>query len=331
VKVTYKTSGVNIPKSDQFIQRIKPLVRKTFSKNVLSGIGNFGAFFELNLKKFKKPVFVTSIDGVGTKIKIASALNKFDTIGEDLVNHCVNDIAVSGAVPLSFIDYYATGKLNTENAVDIVRGLVRGCKANNCSLIGGETAEMPGIYKNKDFDLAGAILGIVNKDKIIRINKVAKGDILIGLASNGIHTNGYSLIRKIFNTRNKLYKYYPELKKNLGSELLQVHRSYLNIIQNSLDKFNIKSISHITGGGIEGNTKRVIPVNRNLSMDWKGWERPFIFELIKSQGNVPEPDMRRTFNLGIGLVFIVSKHEVDNFQKYLKQKKEKGFIIGNVH
>ena len=330
MKITYKSSGVNIPKSDDFINQIKPLVKQTFSKNVLSGIGNFGAFFKINFKKYKQPVFVSSVDGVGTKLKIAIGLNKYDTIGEDLVNHCVNDIAVCGAIPLSFMDYYATGKLDNKVAVDVVKGLVRGCKRNNCSLIGGETAEMHGIYRGKDFDLAGTILGVVEKNKIIKYERVAKGDVLIGLASNGIHTNGYSLIRKVFDTKKKLNKYYPELKGKLGKELLKVHRSYLSIIQSSLIKFRIKSISHITGGGIEGNTKRVIPNNRNLSIDWNSWERPFIFELVKRCGNVPESDMRRTFNLGIGLIFIITKRDVDTFQIFLKRKKEKSFIVGNI-
>ena len=330
MKITYKSSGVNIPKSEEFISRIKPLVKKTFSKNVLSGIGNFGAFFELDLKKYKKPVFVSSIDGVGTKIKIASALNKFSNIGEDLVNHCVNDIAVCGAVPLFFMDYYATGKLNNNTAVNIVRGLVKACKENECSLIGGETAEMPGIYSRNDFDLAGTILGVVDKQKIIKTDKVRRGDVLIGLASNGIHTNGYSLIRKIFDSKQKLQKFYPELKCKLGDELLRVHRSYLKTIQSSLKTFNVKSISHITGGGIEGNTKRVIPKTRKLSIDWESWKRPAIFDIIKSTGVVPESDMRKTFNLGIGLVFIISKNEVDRFQQHLKHKKEKSFIIGEI-
>jgi len=330
VKITYKSSGVNIPKSDDFIDQIKPLVKQTFSKNVLSGIGNFGAFFKIDFKKYKQPVLVSSVDGVGTKLKIAIELNKYDTIGEDLVNHCVNDIAVCGAIPLSFMDYYATGKLNNKAAVDVVKGLVRGCKRNSCSLIGGETAEMPGIYAGKDFDLAGSILGIVEKNKIIKYSRVVKGDILFGIASNGIHTNGYSLIRKVFNTKNKLKKYYPELKGRLGKELLKVHRSYLNIIQSSLKKFRIKSISHITGGGIEGNTKRVIPGTGKLSIDWHSWKRPFIFELIKSCGNIPESDMRRTFNLGIGLVFIVSYKDTDAFQSFLNRKKEKSYVIGSI-
>ena len=325
--LSYKTSGVDIKKADDFVHQIKPLVRKTFTKSVLSGIGNFGAFFEPDFKKFSKPVFISSVDGVGTKIKIAAALNKFDTVGEDLVNHCVNDIAVCGAIPMFFLDYYATGKLNNSNAFDILTGLARGCKNNKISLIGGETAEMPGLYEKNDFDLAGAIVGVVDKKNILKAKNVKSGDVLVGLKSNGLHTNGYSLVRKIFDTKKQLNKFYKEFNNTLGMELLKVHRSYLNVIQEALTKFKIKSISHITGGGIIGNTKRVIPKNRILDIDWKSWKRPFIFDLIQKEGGVSEVDMRKTFNLGIGVIFIVAKRDADNFRKFLKQES---FLIGCV-
>lgn len=327
---SYKKSGVNISEAEKFVDNIKPFVKKTFSPNVLSGIGNFGAFYKINLKSFKNPVFVSSVDGVGTKIKIASDLKKFDTIGEDLVNHCVNDIAVCGAIPLFFLDYYATGKLKSKDAIEVVKGITRGCINNGCSLIGGETAEMPGIYSGNDFDLAGSITGIAEQEKIVNSKNVKKGDILFGLLSNGLHTNGYSLVRKIFDTKQKLNKYYPQFNSNLGNEFLKVHRSYLKIIQDSLRKFKVNSISHITGGGIIGNTKRVVPKDLKINIDWKSWERPFLFDLIQKAGNVAESDMRRTFNLGIGLIFIVSKKETDNFSAFLKLKKEKFYIIGNI-
>jgi phosphoribosylformylglycinamidine cyclo-ligase len=326
---TYKSSGVNISVADTFVKKIKPIVRQTFNKNVLGGIGNFGGFYA-SPGNYKYPVLVSSIDGVGTKLKIAASVNKYDTIGEDLVNHCTNDIAVCGAKPIFFLDYYATGKLNGKIAVELVKGLARGCINNGCALIGGETAEMPGIYKGNDFDLAGTIVGIAEKRKIVDYKKVKKGDILIGISSNGIHTNGYSLVRKIFNTKEKLQKYYKEPGFKLYEELLKVHRSYLDLIQYSLTNFKIKSISHITGGGIEGNTKRVIPEELKLNIFWDSWERPFIFELIKKEGNVPENDMRRTFNLGIGLIFIVPEFEIDIFIKALKRKREKHYIIGEV-
>ena len=316
---TYKSSGVNISNSDLFVKKIKPLVRETFTKGVIGNIGNFGGFFEPQLKNYKYPLLISSVDGVGTKIKIAASVGK-----------CVNDIAVCGAVPMFFLDYYATGKLNPNEAVEIVRGLSRGCKNNNCALIGGETAEMPGIYSKQDFDLAGAIVGITEKDKIVNYKKVKKGDLLIGLASNGLHTNGYSLVRKIFDSKKKLLRYYNELTCCLYEELLKVHKSYLKIIQFSLYNFKIKSISHITGGGIEGNTKRVVPDGLKLKINWDSWERPFIFKLIKEAGNVPEADMRRTFNLGIGLIFIISGSEADKLINALKKQKIKHYFIGEV-
>ena len=329
--ISYKTSGVDIKKADDFVHQIKPLAKKTFTKSVLSGIGNFGAFFEPEFKNLTKPVLVSSVDGVGTKIKIAAALNKFDTVGEDLVNHCVNDIAVCGAIPLFFLDYYATGKLNKSDAYDIVSGLARGCRNNNLSLIGGETAEMPGLYEKNDFDLAGAIVGVVDKNNILDSRNVKSGDVLVGLGSNGLHTNGYSLVRKIFDSKKKLNIFYKEINNTIGLELLKVHKSYLKVIQSSLKSFKIKSISHITGGGIIGNTKRVIPKDKILDIDWTSWKRPFIFDLIQKKGYVGELDMRRTFNLGIGLIFILSKNEAENFVKFLyKNFKEKSYLIGNV-
>lgn len=330
MKVSYKSSGVNIPKAEDFVNRIKPLVKRTFNKSVLSGLGNFGAFFKPDLSGYKNPVFVSSVDGVGTKIKIASVLGIFDTVGEDLVNHCVNDIAVCGAKPLFFLDYYSVGKLNTSNAVDIVKGLVRGCETNQCSLIGGETAEMPGLYQKDDFDLAGAIFGIVDKKNIVDYSKVRKGDIMIGVESTGLHTNGYSLVRKIFNSKANLNMYYNELGNKLGLELLKVHRSYLRLITTLRNKFDIKSISHITGGGIEGNTMRVIPKDRKMKIDWNSWERPPIFSIIQKAGNVSENDMRRTFNLGIGMIFIVPDDQAIGMIKYLKLKKENAFVIGSI-
>ncbi|HCA42971.1 MAG TPA: phosphoribosylformylglycinamidine cyclo-ligase [Bacteroidetes bacterium] len=328
--MSYKNSGVDIKKGDKLVDIIKPVVKKTFTNNVLSGIGNFGAFYKIPLKSYKNPVFVSSVDGVGTKLKIASEMGIYDTIGEDLVNHCVNDIAVCGAKPLFFLDYYATGKLNVKNASQVIKGLAKACKENNCSLIGGETAEMPGLYQNEDFDLAGSITGIVEKSNILDKKNVKKDDVLIGLESSGLHTNGYSLVRKIFKSKKDLQKYYDEFENILGYELLQVHRSYLNIIQSVLSNFKINAISHITGGGIEGNTKRVINKNNKLVINWKSWDRPEIFKLIQKKGNVDEKDMRRTFNLGIGLIFIVNKKYSDKLYQYLIKKNETPYIIGEI-
>lgn len=330
MKSDYKSAGVNIDEADRFIKHIKPIVKKTFSNSVISGIGNFGAFFKPDFRNFREPVLVSSVDGVGTKLLIASSLGIYDTIGEDLVNHCVNDIAVCGAVPMFFLDYFATGKLNALTAKKTVVGLARGCQNNGCSLIGGETAEMPGIYSGNDFDLAGSITGVVDKSNILSSANVRAGDRLIGLRSNGLHTNGYSLVRKIFGTGENLKRKYPGFKNTLGKELLRVHRSYLGIIQESLKRFKISSISHITGGGIAGNTSRVVPDELSISIDWNAWRPDPIFQLIRSQGNVPEEDMRRTFNLGIGLIFIVRKKIVDEFTTFLIKQKEKPVLMGEI-
>lgn len=330
MKVSYKSSGVNISEADKFVKAISPLVKSTFTKGVIQGIGNFGSFYQIDFKKYKSPVLVSSVDGVGTKLKIAALLNKYDTIGEDLVNHCVNDIAVCGAVPQFFLDYYAMGKLKSKTAQEVVKGLIRGCKANGCSLIGGETAEMPGVYHGNDFDLAGSITGVVEKSKIVNKNNVKRGDVLIGLPSTGLHTNGYSLVRKIFDTKQKLNEKYSGLNNTIGLELLNTHKSYLNIIQSSLQKFKINSISHITGGGIEGNTKRVVPKNLKIKIDYDSWERPAIFDIIQVKGNVEEKDMRRTFNLGIGLIFIIANKDADKFIKFLQSKKERSYVIGSI-
>lgn len=326
---SYKSAGVSIHNADKFVDIIKPLVKKTFNRSVISGIGNFGAFYQLDFKKYKEPVLVSSTDGVGTKVKIASIAGKFDTVGEDLINHCVNDIAVCGAVPLFFLDYYATGKLKVSNAVDIVKGLVRGCINNNMSLIGGETAEMPGVYSSDDFDLAGTIVGVVDKSKIINSANVKKTDVLIAFKSSGLHTNGYSLVRKIFSANDYSIKFGVK-RNNLAAELLKVHRSYLNIIQTSLKHFDIKSFSHITGGGIIGNTKRVVPKHLSINVDWNSWKRPEIYGMIKDKGDIPESEMRKTFNLGIGLIAIISKKDADRFIGFWKSKNEKCFIIGDI-
>lgn len=330
MKSDYKSAGVNIAEAERFVESIKPIVRSTFTGSVLSGIGNFGAFYRPELKKYKTPVFVSSVDGVGTKLKIAAAMNVYDTIGEDLVNHCVNDIAVCGAVPLYFLDYYATGRLNAKTALKIAKGLARGCRQNGCSLIGGETAEMPGIYEGNDFDLAGSITGIVDQKKIVDKKNVRKGDVLVGIRSNGLHTNGFSLVRKVFGEGRLLKKRFRGLRSELGKELLRVHRSYLNTIQSSLRNFRISSISHITGGGILGNTARVIPEGFHADMNWNNWNRDAIFRVIQSEGGVPEEDMRRTFNLGIGLVFILRRSSLEKFLSFLKSRNERPEVIGTI-
>ncbi len=329
MKTTYSAAGVNISEGDKFIDKIKPLVRSTFKSGILSGIGNFGSFFKIP-KGLKQPVFVASTDGVGTKLKIAVMTKKHNTIGEDLVNHSVNDIAVCGASPLFFLDYLAFGKLRSTVAVDIVKGLVRGCKLNGAELIGGETAEMPGMYAKDDYDVAGTIIGVVEKKKIIDKKNVKPSDVLIGFPSTGLHTNGYSLARNVLLSKYSINKYIPSLKNTLAKELLKVHRSYLNVIQNVTSKYKVHSISHITGGGILGNTKRVVPKNLSININWNTWQPKPIFSLIQQTGKISDTEMRKVFNMGIGLIMIVSKNDSAKISKYLTSIKEKHYIIGDI-
>lgn len=327
---TYRKAGVNIVAGEVVVERIKRNLRSTFTKNVLGDIGLFGAFYRASFPGVKEPVLVSSVDGVGTKLKIAFALKRYDTVGQDLVNHCVNDIAVCGATPLYFMDYFATGKLSPKIAEQVVSGFVKACKRNSCSIIGGETAEMPGIYRNGEFDIAGTIVGVVEKKKMIDGKRIKAGDVLIGLPSTGLHTNGYSLARKALLPRIALRKFRPELNSSLGDALLAVHRSYLSPITRLLSGNCVLGMSHITGGGIVGNTMRIIPKGLRISIDWNSWERPPIFSLIQKTGRVPESDMRKTFNLGIGLIFVVSPHRADIANRLLKQQNEVPFVIGEV-
>jgi phosphoribosylformylglycinamidine cyclo-ligase len=330
---TYKESGVDIDTGEELIHRIKKPVRSTFNRNVLADIGMFGAFYRADFKDYENPVLVSSVDGVGTKLKIASMLNRHMTVGQDLVNHCVNDILVCGAKPLFFLDYYATGKLLPDVAEQVILGFVKACKENDCALIGGETAEMPGMYGMDDYDIAGTIVGLVEKNKIVNGTKVKRGDVLIGLPSTGLHTNGYSLARRILLNKFQLDIHLDELGKTLGDTLLAVHRSYLHAVYPLLKlpvSEYIHGLSHITGGGIEGNTMRVVPGGLTLSVDWSAWERPAIFNLIQHVGDVPEEDMRRTFNLGVGLILIVDKRGVDTVVSALRHKREKPFPLGEI-
>ncbi len=327
---TYRKAGVNIGAGEKVVERIGKSVRSTFTKNVLTDIGSFGAFYRASFPGIADPVLVSSVDGVGTKLKIAFASKRFDTVGQDLVNHCVNDIAVCGAQPLFFMDYFATGKLSPRVAEKVISGFVRACKENSCSLIGGETAEMPGLYRNGEFDIAGTIVGVVDKKKIVDGKRINAGDVLIGLPSTGLHTNGYSLARKILLPRYSLKKHVRELNNSLDKILLAVHRSYLSPIQHLVAKDIVHGMSHVTGGGIVGNTMRVIPRGLKLSIDWESWQRPAIFSLIQEKGNVPEGDMRRTFNLGIGMIFVVSTGAVKIALRILRQRKEHPVVMGEV-
>ncbi|MFI5236857.1 MAG: phosphoribosylformylglycinamidine cyclo-ligase, partial [Ignavibacteriales bacterium] len=255
----YEDAGVSIKAGDETVKKIKNYAKSTFNKSVLTDIGHFGAFFQPDLSKYQEPVLVSSVDGVGTKLKVAIELNRHDTIGQDLVNHCVNDIAVCGAEPLFFLDYMAFGKLDIVIASEIVKGFSIACKENGCALIGGETAEMPGVYQLGDYDLSGTIVGVVEKSKIIKGDNISSGDVLIGIPSYGLHTNGYSLARKVISEKYNLTDSAPSLKNTIGEELLSIHRSYLQLIKSIKNKIEIRGMSHITGGGIIGNTNRIIP------------------------------------------------------------------------
>lgn len=309
---TYKAAGVDIEAGDETVKRIKPLVKSTFNENVLSDIGLFGGFYSAKFEDFAEPVLVASTDGVGTKLKVAFAANRHDTVGQCLVNHCVDDILACGAKPLFFLDYFATGKLNPDVAEQVITGFVTACKENGAALIGGETAEMPSIYNEGEYDMSGTIVGVVDKSKIVNGKKIKAGDIMIGLESNGLHTNGYSLARKVLFDKYKIDQHIDELGCSIGEDLLRVHRSYLNIVHPLVEKGLLNGISHITGGGIVGNTSRVVNSPLEMEIFWNSWKRPPIFDLIKNSGNIDEEEMRHVFNLGIGMILIISEDNADS-------------------
>ncbi len=327
---TYEQAGVSIAAGDVFVGSIKERVRSTFSKAVLADIGAFGSFYSASFKDLREPVLVSSVDGVGTKLKVAFLMERHDTIGQDLVNHCVNDIAVCGATPLFFLDYFATGKLLPAVAAVVVGGMVVACKENGCSLVGGETAEMPGFYRDQEYDIAGMIVGVVDKKKIVDGRKVAAGDVLVALPSTGLHTNGYSLARTVLFEKFEHDDHIDELGMRLGEALLAVHRSYLGAIRAVASVPGLHAMAHITGGGIVGNTSRVVPKGLALKIDWRRWERPAIFSLIQKTGRVPEKDMRRAFNLGVGLIFIASNTGAEKILRTLQNMGERPFVIGDV-
>jgi len=328
--ITYKDSGVDISKGNEAVKIIKNQIHSTYSERVLTNLGSFGGMFDINNLGLKEPVLVSSVDGVGTKLKVAVIADKHDTVGECLVNHCVNDIAVGGAKPLFFLDYFATATLDINVFDNVVAGFVRGCKYNGCALIGGETAEMPDMYQQGEYDISGTIVGVVDKSKIINGSKIQKGDMLIGIESNGLHTNGYSLARKVLLSNYKVDEIVTEFGYTAGEELLRVHTSYLNLIQEALNTVDIHGISHITGGGIEGNTKRILSDGLSLQIDWDSWDRLPVFKTIQSLGKVPEEDMRSTFNLGIGLIFIISEDKADDLVKIIKNHNYKFYEIGKI-
>ncbi len=329
-RISYKTAGVDIDEASRAVEAIKPLAKSTFTRNVLTGIGSFGACFAL--PSMRRPVLISSVDGVGTKIKIAFATGRHDTIGEDLVNHCVNDIAVQGAAPLFFLDYLAVGKLQATVATAIISGIARGCRANGCALIGGETAEMPGLYGTGEYDLAGAIVGAAEKSRLITGAKVRAGDQLIGLASSGLHTNGYSLARKLLFEVARLRPESPLLDSGLSvaEELLKVHRSYLKPIQVLHQAGLLHAAAHITGGGITDNTPRVLPKGLAAMIDSRSWQVPPIFELLRKLGNLDPSDYRRTFNLGIGMILIIPQSGMAKADRALRRLGEPYSLVGHV-
>lgn len=328
---TYEESGVDIDAAEETVDRIKTAVRSTYTSGVLADIGAFGGLFALDTDAYEEPVLVSSIDGVGTKLKVAFRADRYDTIGQDLVNHCVNDIAVCGADPLFVLDYFSTGSLKPSVAEQVITGFTTACKSNGCALIGGEIAEMPDIYSPGEFDIAGTVVGVVDKANIVDGSRTSAGDVLIGLPSTGLHTNGFSLARKVLFDQYAVDDAPDVLSgRTIGEELLSIHRSYLPVIRKLREREDVHAFAHITGGGIEGNTGRIIPDGAGLEIDWGAWQRPAIFSFIQRLGDVPEDDMRRTFNLGIGLVIVVDEAAADGVRSALREQGEAPVVIGGV-
>jgi len=329
-QVRYRDAGVDIDEADRALSSIKKLARQTFTSGVLTDIGSFGAAYQLN--GFRKPILVSSADGVGTKLKVAFLTGRHDTVGEDLVNHCVNDIAVQGALPLFFMDYFAVGKLHAATAAAVISGISRGCRNNGCALIGGETAEMPGLYTGSEYDLAGFIVGAAERSELLTGKAIRAGDILLGLPSTGLHTNGYSLARKLlfeiagFGPKTLL----PEVGTTVADALLAVHKSYLKAIRGLLAAGLLRGAAHITGGGITDNTPRILPKGLAVAIDTEAWRIPPIFEVLRRIGNIPLDDCRRTFNLGVGMILAVPARKAGLAETLLSKLGESPFRIGQV-
>lgn len=329
-RITYKRAGVNIDEADRAVASIRTMARRTFTPNVLTDIGSFGGGFRL--KGYKDPVLISSADGVGTKIKLAFLTGVHSTIGEDLVNHCVNDIAVQGAEPLYFLDYFAVGRLDAKVAAQVVSGIARGCKANQCALIGGETAEMPGLYAEGEYDLAGFITGVVERKNMITGASINHGDVLLGLPSTGLHTNGYSLARMLLFevAGHHAGTEIAELGGSIAEELLKVHRSYLAPLRALRDAGLLKGAAHITGGGITENTPRILPKGLGVRIKVGSWPVLPVFEILRKIGRIPEHDWRRTFNLGIGMIVVVSQRRLKDAERILGSLREDYYRIGEV-
>ncbi|MFA6982759.1 MAG: phosphoribosylformylglycinamidine cyclo-ligase [Sedimentibacter sp.] len=329
-KLTYKDSGVDVNSGYETVKLIKEYVKKTHTKGVISNIGGFGGMFEIDKDGYEEPVLVSGTDGVGTKLMVAFMADKHDTIGEDAVAMCVNDIICQGAKPLFFLDYIATGKLEPKKAASIVKGVSEGCIKAGCALIGGETAEMPGLYGTGEYDIAGFCVGIVDKKKIIDGSKIIEGDVLIGIPSSGIHSNGYSLVRKVFFSHKNydIHQYVEELSSTLGKELLTPTRIYSKLILDLLSKFEIKGLSNITGGGFYENIPRMFPEGITADIDTANINVLPIFKLMQKEGNIDIDEMYGTFNMGIGIAAAVGKDIADDVLKYLKSIGETPVIIG---
>jgi phosphoribosylformylglycinamidine cyclo-ligase len=331
-RATYKEAGVDIEAGNQFVQKIKPLVKATFRPEVMTEIGGFGGLFSLNTAKYKNPVLVSGTDGVGTKLKLAFLADKHDTVGIDLVAMCVNDIIVQGAEPLFFLDYLATGHLDPDKAAQIVAGIAEGCKQAGCALIGGETAEMPGFYSDSEYDMAGFTVGVVEKDQIIDGSSITVGNKLIGIASSGLHSNGYSLARRIIFDRMGLgiHDQLPGLGATVAEILLTPTRIYVRAVLNLLKDFRINGIAHITGGGLTDNVPRILPKLCKASFKLDSWQRPPVFSLLEEAGKVDQFEMYRTFNMGIGMVLSVAEQDVDDILARLQGLGETAWMVGEV-
>jgi phosphoribosylformylglycinamidine cyclo-ligase len=330
----YKASGVDIDAGNEAVRRIRSLARGTFTSGVLSDIGSFGGLFRLDCDRYQEPVLVSSADGVGTKLKVAFMTGRHGTVGADLVNHCVNDILVQGAEPLFFLDYLATGRLDPAVAEEVVGGIAGACRENGCALLGGETAEMPGFYADGEYDIAGFIVGIVERSRVIDGRSIVPGDVLIGLPSAGLHTNGYSLARRVlFETTGwTADTVVPELGATVGDALLAPHRSYLPVVRPLLSRQTLKGLAHITGGGITENLPRVLPEGCRAEIDLRAWSVPALFQLLQERGQIPRDEMFRAFNMGIGLVLVCAPSETEPIINTLARNGEPhavriGFVV----
>jgi phosphoribosylformylglycinamidine cyclo-ligase len=331
-EMTYAKAGVSIAAGDKLVRRIGPIASRTKRAGVLAGVGGFSALFDLKERGYHQPVLVASTDGVGTKLKVAFMMKKHDTVGIDLVAMGVNDILTQGAEPLFFLDYFVCGKLDVDLAESVVRGVAEGCRQAGCALIGGETAEHPGDFPNGEYDLAGFVVGVIERKNILNPRSIVPGDVLIGLPSSGLHSNGYSLARKVLLDagRLKLRQQVPELGRSVGEELLEPTRIYARLIRGLLAKYPIKGAAHITGGGIPGNLPRILPEGRRAWIDRRCWPVPPVFDLIQKIGRVSRAEMDRTFNNGLGMILVVGKRHVDGVTALLKKMRESYFSIGEI-